>query len=38
MVPSIERFVSRNWGALTGDALSLAAIAYIFAIVFGFVG
>ena len=38
MVTRIERLVSENRGVLAGDALCLAAIAFIFAIVFGIVG
>jgi hypothetical protein len=38
MVTRIERRVSENLGVLAGDALCLATIAFIFAIVFGFIG
>ena len=38
MVTRIARRVSENRGVLTGDALCLATIAFIFAIVFGLVG
>jgi hypothetical protein len=37
MVIRIDRLVSGNHGALAGDVLCLATIAFIFAIVFGIV-
>jgi len=38
MVIRIDRLVSGNRGALAGDVLCLATIAFIFAIVLGIVG
>ena len=38
MITRIERRVSENLGVRTGDALCLATIAFIFAIVFGLIG
>jgi hypothetical protein len=38
MVTRIDRLVSGNRGALAGDILCLATIAFIFAIVLGIVG
>ena len=38
MVIRIDRLVSGNRGALAGDVLYLATIAFIFAIVLGIVG
>ena len=38
MVTRIDRLVSGNRGALAGDVLCLATIAFIFAIVLGIVG
>ena len=38
MVTRIARRVSEHRGVLTGDALCLTTIAFIFAIVFGLIG